>query len=95
MRSAGTSLVPDEEPQRPERDALGILIDWAGWEARGLAMLRTDRAKAWKVDCRCEHPDPRWMLVASPLGEQYDRWLLHYHHEHDCPAMKVPMAGQN
>ena len=86
----------DEQPERPERDAMGLLIDWAGWEANGLASLRTDSAKAWKVDCRCEHPFAHWICVASPAGGQYDRWLLHYHHtDPDCPSNKVLMAFYN
>ena len=85
-----------QEPERPEKDALGRSIDWGHWEKLGLDGMRTDAAKRWRVDCQCDDPFPHWMMVESPRGAEYDRWLLHYHHtDPDCPTRKILMATYN
>jgi hypothetical protein len=85
----------DEEPERPEFDLEGNRVPWEVVERFALAGMRTEVARRWRVACDCENPDPHWVVEPSPVGPEYDRWLLHYHHGSDCPTNKILNAFYN
>jgi hypothetical protein len=78
------------EPERPTHNAGGHEIPWAAFEADSRRRLNTDETRLWKVDCRCE-AEPHW--TADPAEPNI--WYIHWHHDHDCPAMKIVMAFNN